>query len=93
MALLGFVAGDMIAGCWLVALETEEAGFADILSAMTPMFAFKVIQDLYAHVDLLFYGIGMGLAYWVALKRVKPQDSVNVQVSPSRGRDSESWAA
>ena len=72
LTLAGCVAGKLLSGCWLVASHTQEAGFLDIVAALSPEFALKILGDLYSPVDLLFHGIGLAAGFLFSYRRIKP---------------------
>ncbi len=70
LALLGCVIGNFLSSCWVLAQETADSGFADIVLGMTPGLAAEILKATFAPVDLIFYGIALYAGYRFSLRRL-----------------------
>lgn len=73
LALLGCLAGNLLAACGMVA-QQESLSFLDILSQLNT----QIIQDLmvatFTPMDLLFYGIAVYEGYKLSFRQLSPEE-------------------
>ncbi len=94
LALLGCAIGNFLSGCWFLAGETADAGFADILLSMTPGLALEIAKAMFSPVDLIFYGIALFEGYRFSIRRLTRDELEQLALSgPTPGPSNQSWAA
>lgn len=73
LALLGCVAGNLLAGCGLVAQETE-VPFLEVLGSLDPTMAVELMTALFSPMDLLFYGFAIYEGFQLSRRQVTVED-------------------
>lgn len=73
LALLGCVAGNLLAGCGLIA---QEAGvpFLEVLGRLDPNMAVQLLVELFSPMDLLFYGFAVYEGFQLSRRHVTAED-------------------
>ena len=74
MTLVGSVAGMVLAGCWILALRSEEAAFADILLSLTPGLIKQLYVALLTPMNLAYWGLAVVAAYWLGIRRIRREE-------------------
>ncbi len=69
-SLVGCGLGTVLAGCWLLAGESEEVIFADLVLSLTPGLVTEILKAMLSPANLVFYGIAAITGYWVSIQRI-----------------------
>ncbi len=74
LTLLGSAAGMVLAGCWILALQSKEAAFADILLSITPGLITQIYVALLTPMNLAYWGAAVVAAYWLGIRRIRREE-------------------
>jgi hypothetical protein len=86
-------AGFLLSGCWFVAAASENAGFVDVVTAMTPLFIVEVFKAMYDPIDAIFFGIALLIGFRLSYRRISRAEKILVSVEAPVEMDSELDAA
>ena len=87
LTLAGSAAGTLLAGCWTLALLSEEAAFADVLLALTPGLITQIYIAVFTPMNLACYGAGGAAAYWLGIRRIRRAEMAMCAVDVKRTQD------
>ena len=73
LALAGCVAGNLLAGCAMVASEAQ-VGLWDVVSRLTPSLAVELLTAMFTPMDVLFYGLAAYEGYRLSFRRFTRAD-------------------
>lgn len=79
LALLGCVAGNLLAAVGLVAKQ-EGIPFFDLLSSIDPAVAFELMKAFFSPMDLLFYAIAVYEGYRLSFRRLTAEEAKELLV-------------
>ncbi len=74
LSLAGSAVGMLFAGCWLLAMETEEAVFADLVVSLTPGLVGQIYHVMLTPMNQAYCGGAVVAAYWLAIRRIKREE-------------------
>jgi hypothetical protein len=94
LTLVASAVGMLLAGCWLVSLESEEAAFADLLFALTPGLVSQIFHVMLTPLNLVYCGGGTAVAYWFGIRRIQRDELAKCAIDQKKAqRQASSWAA
>lgn len=93
LTLTGCAAGTLLAGCWLLSAQTAEAGFADMVLALTPGLVVEIFKAMLSPMNIAYYAIGVVASYRLSIRRIKRSELAQLTVDPHPADDAESYAA
>ena len=70
LTLAASAAGTLLSGCWMIAMGSEEAAFADVLTSLTPGLITQIYREVLTPVNLAYYGVATAAAYWLGIQRI-----------------------
>ena len=71
VSLAGCAMGTLLAGCWLLSIESEELFFADLVLSLTPGLVTAILQAMLSTTNLVFGGVAVIAAYWISIRRLR----------------------
>ena len=74
LTLAGSAVGTLLGGCWLLALQSEEVAFADLLFSLTPGLITQIYLGLLTPMNLSYYGVAVAAAYWLGIRRIRREE-------------------
>ena len=94
LSLAGSALGMLLAGCWLLAMESEGAAFADLVVALTPGLITQIYHVMLTPVNLAYCGGAIVSAYWLSIRRMKREELAMCAVDEKPAQDKgTSWPA
>lgn len=82
LALLGCLAGNLLAICIMLAYEVD-VPLMEILGSLNGELIAAILQDTFSPMDLLFYGIAVYAAYQTAFRRLTEEELRSTLASPA----------
>ncbi len=82
VSMAGCVTGTLLAGCWLVATESEELVFADLVLSLTPGLVTRILEAMLSPTNLVFGSVAAVGAYWIAIQRMRREERAYLMVHP-----------
>ena len=82
-SLAGCAMGTLLAGCWLLATESEEFIFAELVLALTPGLVTRIFQAMLTTTSLVFSGVAVIAAYWISIRRIRREERALLMVAAS----------
>ena len=82
LALLGCVAGNLLAGCGFVAVENGFP-FLAVLGQLKLQMALQLISVMFSPMDLLFYGIAIYEGYHLSFRRLEQPELAGLVGQPT----------
>ena len=93
LTLAGCAGGTLLAGCWLLSIQTADAGFSDMVLALTPGLVVEIFRAMLSPMNYAYYGIGTVASYWFSIRRIKRVELQQLTVDPGVTNDADSRAA
>ncbi len=87
MTVAGSAAGTLLAGCWVLALQSEETAFADLLLSLTPGLITQIYVALLTPMNLAYLGAAVVAAYWLGIQRIRRVEMAMCALSEQRTED------
>ncbi len=87
LTLAGSAAGMVLAGCWFLALQSEEAAFSDVLFSLTPGLITQIYVALLTPVNLAYWGVAVVAAYWLGIRRIRREEMAMCALPEKRAED------
>ena len=87
LTLAGSAAGTLLAGCWTLALLSEEVVFADVLFALTPGLITQIYIGVLTPMNLACYGVAVAAAYWLGIRRIRRDEMAMCAVDAKPTQD------
>ncbi len=82
LTLVGCAGGTLLAGCWLLSVQTADAGFGDMVLALTPGLVAEIFKAMLSPMNFTYYGIGAVASYWFSIRRIKRSELAQLTVDP-----------
>ena len=93
LTLAGSTAGTLLAACWILALQSEEAAFVDLLLSLTPGLVTQIFQGMLTPMNMAYYGVASVAAYWLGIRRVRREELARCALPEKRPEDEASERA
>lgn len=81
-SLAGCAMGTLLAGCWLLATESEEFIFAELVLSLTPGLVTRIFQAMLTTTSLVFGGVAVIAAYWLSIRRIRREERALLMMDP-----------
>ena len=85
-ALAGCAIGTLLAGCWLLSVESEQLFFADLVLSLTPGLVTGILRAMLSTPNLVFGGVAVIGAYWISVRRIRRRERAFFLVDPTPRR-------
>ena len=87
MTLAGSAAGTLLAGCWMLALQSTEAAYADVLTSLTPGLVKQIFVAMLTPTTMACYAAAVVPAYWLGIRRIRREELAMCALPEKRTED------
>ncbi len=74
LALVGSGAGTLLSACWMLAVQSEQTAFMDLLFSLTPGLIGQLYAGMLSPMNMAYYGAAAIAAYWLGIRRIRREE-------------------
>ena len=90
LTLVGSGAGTLLSACWMLAVQSEQTAFMDLLFSLTPGLIGQLYAGMLSPMNMAYYGAAAIAAYWLGIRRIRREELALCALPQKRTEEDES---